>query len=142
LDQRKLIRFQWKAHKLIWGISGGRLGRRVSGMPVLELVTIGRKSGLDRQVLITYVDDNGSPALIGTNAGKDVDPAWVMNLRANPNARARWDGKWHEVTAVELAGEDHERAWGKALAANSGFQTYKMQLTRPVPIIRLETRPI
>ena len=137
MDQRELIRFQWKAHKLIWNISGGRLGRRAAGMPVLELVTIGCKSGLDRQVLISYIDDDGGPALVGTNAGKDVDPAWVMNLRANPLARARWNGEWHEITAHELTGEDHERVWNKALAANAGFQTYKDQLTRPVPIIRL-----
>ena len=140
MDQRKLIRLQWRAHKLIWAISGGRLGRRVSGMPVLELVTIGRKSGLERQVLITYMDDDGVPAMVGTNAGKDVDPAWVLNLRANPKARARWDGEWHDVTAVELSGDDHERVWNRAIATNSGFRTYGDQLTRPIPIIRLEPR--
>ncbi len=136
---RKRMRFQWKAHKLAWNLSGGRLGRRVMGMPVLELVTIGRKSGEERQILISFVDDDGSPAIVGTNAGKDADPAWVLNLRASPHARARWDGKWRRVTAVELDGDDHERVWNKALAANSGFQTYKMGLTRPVPIIRLIT---
>ncbi|MDF1597546.1 MAG: nitroreductase/quinone reductase family protein [Acidimicrobiia bacterium] len=138
-NNRKMMRLQWKAHKLAWNLSGGRLGRRVTGMPVLELVTIGRKSGEERQILISYVDDSGTPAIIGTNAGKDADPAWVLNLRANPNARARWDGKWRQVTAVELTGEDHQHVWNKALAANSGFQTYKMRLTRPVPIIRLIT---
>jgi hypothetical protein len=74
-DRRK-IRLQWKVHKLIWKLSGGRLGRNVIGMPVLELVTIGHKSRQQRQILITYVDSDGAPAIIGTNAGRDADSAW------------------------------------------------------------------
>jgi deazaflavin-dependent oxidoreductase (nitroreductase family) len=106
---RKKMRTQWRAHKLIWNVSGGRLGRKVGGLPVLELVTVGHTSGEERQILIWYFDDNGAPAIVGTNAGKDADPAWVKNLRANPHARARWTGTWHHVTAIELTGGDHDR---------------------------------
>lgn len=138
-DRRK-VRLQWKMHKLVWRISGGRLGRSVIGMPVLELETTGWKSGQQRQILITYVDNAGAPAIVGTNAGRDVDPAWVKNLRANPVARARWDGKWREVVAVELHGDGHQAAWDAVVAANSGYAEYLETLTRPVPILRLEVR--
>jgi len=137
---RKKMQLQWRMHKLVWRLSGGRLGRRVVGMPVLELVTTGRKSGQPRQILITYVDSDGSPAIIGTNAGRDTDPAWVKNLRANPAARARWDGKWREVTGIELSGAEHAAAWKTGVAANSGYEEYRQDLTRPVPIIRLVER--
>jgi deazaflavin-dependent oxidoreductase (nitroreductase family) len=109
-------------------------------MPVLELETIGRKSGQPRQILITYVDSAGAPAIIGTNAGRDKDPAWVMNLSANPQARARWDGKWRNVIAVELDGLDHEAAWDSGVEDNSGYREYGKTLTRPIPILRLEER--
>jgi deazaflavin-dependent oxidoreductase (nitroreductase family) len=134
---RTAMRVQWKMHKVIWNLSGGRLGRKVVGMPVLELVTIGRTSGLERQILITYVDFEGVPAIIGTNAGRDVDPAWVLNLRAHPGARARWNGAWHDVIAVELTGTDHEEGWDAAVAANAGYAAYAETLTRPIPIIHL-----
>lgn len=137
---RRKMQAQWRMHKLVWKLSGGRLGRRVVGMPVLELVTTGHKSGQPRQILITYVECNGSPAIIGTNAGRDVDPAWVKNLRVNPAARARWDGKWREVTGIELAGSEHAAAWAIAVAANSGYEEYRRELTRPIPIIRLDER--
>lgn len=137
---RRKMRFQWKMHKLIWRLSGGRLGRKVVGMPVLELETTGRKSGQPRQILITYVDSDGAPAIIGTNAGRDADPAWVLNLRSNPDARARWDGRWHNVTAIELEGKDHQRAWLAAVRLNPGYEDYLETLTRPVPIIRLANR--
>ena len=135
---RRWMQFQWKSHKWLWNASGGRLGRRVGGAPVLELVTIGHKSGQPRQILITYVEDGGVPALIGTNAGKDVDPAWVKNLRAEPEARARWDGRWRAIRAVELEGEDHDRVWKRGVSTTPEYETYRQILTRPVPIMRLE----
>lgn len=137
---RTKMRVQWKLHKLVWNLSGGRLGRKIMGLPILELITIGRKTGQERQILIMYVDSDGAPAIIGTNAGRDTDPAWVMNLRVNPQARARWDGKWRKVAAVELDGDDYARAWATAVAASPLYAEYKKSLTRPVPIMRLESR--
>lgn len=107
-------------------------------MPVLELVAMGWKSGAERRILITYVDSDGAPAIIGTNAGRDMDPAWVKNLRANPQARARWGGKWRDVTAVELAGPDHAAAWASGVKANAEYSQYRKDLTRPIPIFRLQ----
>ncbi len=137
---RTAMRMQWQLHKLAWNATGGRIGRKVTGMPVLELVTIGNKSGEPRQVLITYVDFDGSPAIIGTNAGRDTDPAWVKNLRANPEARARWDGEWHDVTGVELTRERHQAVWDAAVRSNDGYADYATVLTRPIPIMHLEPR--
>lgn len=135
---RAYMRLQWRLHKALWNASGGRLGRRVSGMPVVEISAIGRRSGVERRILITFVDDGGSPVVVGTNAGKDSDPAWAHNLRAHPDVRARWNGTWHEVCAVELGGENWERAWVAAVAANPEYAYYAVDLTRRVPIFRLE----
>ena len=137
-SHRTWMRLQWRLHKLIWNLSGGRLGRKVLGMPVLELVTVGRKSGRERQILITYVGSADAPLIVGTNAGRDVDPAWVKNLRANAQARLRTAGHWRDVVAIELAGADHEAAWDKAVEASSAYSDYAEVLTRPIPIFRLD----
>lgn len=86
MASRPVMRVQWKLHKLVWRASGGQLGTRVLGMPVLELITTGRKTGQPRPILISYLNVNGAPTLIGTHAGAEHDPAWVGNLRANPDA--------------------------------------------------------
>ena len=137
---RMWMRAQWRIHKLVWNLSGGRVGREVGGMPVLELISVGHRSGLERQILITYVADPTGPLVVGTNAGRDADPAWVRNVRATPGVRARWGGQWHDVTAVELVGDAHEAAWTKAVATNAKYADYAADLTRHVPIIRLEPR--
>lgn len=134
---RTIMRIQWRAHKLLWNASGGRLGREIGGLPILELVTKGRKSGEPRQILINYFDHDGSPALVGTNAGRDTDPAWVLNVRADPNARARWDGVWRDVIARELTGAAHAQLWDAAVAANSAYGGYAESLARPIPIVVL-----
>ena len=137
---RTFMRFQWRAHKVLWNASGGRLGRKVGGLPTLELVTTGRKSGEPRQILITYFDHEGSPVLVGTNAGRDADPAWVLNLRADPNARARWDGAWRDVAARELTGTEHSEVWEAAVQANHAYAEYAESLTRLIPIVVLTER--
>ena len=68
-------RLQWKAHKLVWRLSGGRLGRTVGRMPVLELTASGHNSVRPRSVLIWFVEHAGRPVIAGTNAGADYDPA-------------------------------------------------------------------
>jgi deazaflavin-dependent oxidoreductase (nitroreductase family) len=134
---RAKMRRQWKTHKFFWKLSGGRLGRRAVGLPVLELVTTGHKSGASRSILITFIDEVAGPAVIGTNAGLDVDPAWVKNLRANPRARIRINGQWSDVVAQEVAGDDHDRIWSAATAAFPGYNDYLKTLTRTVPIMLL-----
>jgi hypothetical protein len=71
MASRASMRWQWRTHKLMWNLSGGHLGRRVVGMPVLELVTTGHKSGERRSILITYIDEPGGPVIFATNAGLD-----------------------------------------------------------------------
>lgn len=134
---RVAMRVQWALHKLAWNLSGGRIGTKVVGMSVVELVTIGHKSGEERQVLLNYVELEGAPVVIGSNAGRDSDPAWVRNLRANPRARARWGGRWHDVVAEELEGTVRESAWEAAVAVSEGYRGYAEGMTRPIPILRL-----
>lgn len=132
------MRFQWRAHRLIWDLSGGRLGRRAIGMPVLELVTTGHKSGRERSILITYVDTQNGPALAGSNAGASSDPAWVKNLRNDPDARIRRNGQWQQVRARFPEAEERADIWAKFIEADDGYAEYEEMVSREIPIVVLE----
>jgi deazaflavin-dependent oxidoreductase (nitroreductase family) len=131
------MRFQWKAHKLVWNLSGGRLGRRAIGMPVLEVVTTGHRTGRPRSILISYVLTPEGPAMAGTNAGLDRDPAWVQNLRANPEARVRERGEWRDVRARFVEGPEWDDVWDR-FREHAGYADYERMVTRPIPIVVLE----
>jgi deazaflavin-dependent oxidoreductase (nitroreductase family) len=134
---RWFMRLQWRVHRLVWAVSGGRVGRKAIGMPVLELVTIGRRSGQARSILISYVSTSSGPALAGTNAGLDRDPAWVGNLRANRRARVREGGRWRDVEARFLEGHEWQETWERFLE-HPGYADYQRMLNRPIPLVVLE----
>lgn len=123
------MRFQWRLHRLAWDLPGGRIGARVLGMPVLELVTIGHKSSQDRSILISYVETD-------SGAGAETDPAWIENLRANPNVRVKRSGEWQSGRARFLDGDHHAGVWSKFVEADGGY--YEAMLDRPIPIVVLE----
>lgn len=109
-------------------------------MPVLELVTTGHRSGEPRSILITYVDTPEGPAVAGTNAGADRDPAWVRNLRADPVARIRQRGRWTDVGARFIDGPTWQETWDR-FRRHRGYADYEKLVDRPIPIVVLEPRP-
>ncbi|MGH8945100.1 MAG: nitroreductase/quinone reductase family protein [Acidimicrobiia bacterium] len=134
---RWLLRIGWRLHRLVWDLTGGRLGRRVMGLSVLELVTTGHRSGQPRSILINYMPTPHGPALAGSNAGETHDPAWVKNLRAHPNARIRKDGRWLEVEARFLEGAEREQVW-TGFVLHGDYAKYAKVAGRPIPIVLLE----
>ena len=58
----------------------------LAGLPVLDVTTTGRKSGLRRTSHLIAVPIGDTLALLGTNFGQPSTPAWVLNLEADPHA--------------------------------------------------------
>jgi deazaflavin-dependent oxidoreductase (nitroreductase family) len=128
------MRLQWRAHRLVWDLSGGRLTNRVGGLPILELETTGHRSGAPRSILISYVDTPPAPVLAGSNAGADHDPAWVKNLRAAPRARVRQAGEWRDVRARFLEGEERQSVW-ELFLRHRAYSGYERMTNRIIPLV-------
>ena len=74
-----------RVHRIVLGATGGRLGWRASGMPVIELTTTGRHSGLPRKTMLTSPYEEGSMmVIVASRGGDDGHPAWYLNLRDHP----------------------------------------------------------
>ena len=67
--------------------NGGKVGGPFEGADLLLLTTTGAKSGQPRVSPLAYQRVDGRMLIIGSYRGADIDPAWVHNLRANPQAR-------------------------------------------------------
>ena len=100
-------------HRGLLKVSGGRVGWSGMGMPVLELTTIGRKSGQPRSVMLTTpISDGDSMIIVASRGGDDTHPAWFLNLRDNPDVEVATQGKpSRKMTARVATTEERARLW-------------------------------
>jgi deazaflavin-dependent oxidoreductase (nitroreductase family) len=136
--KRWLFRLAWKLHRFWYRVSGGRIGAKVAGLPVLELTTTGRSSGEPRSVMLTYLDDPSGFIVIASNAGDRRDPAWWRNLQAEPAATVRIGRRSHAVRMRQLESDERERAWHRVVAAFDGYAKYAGSTTRTIPVALLD----
>src|SRR5438067_546245 len=73
-----------RIHLWVYRKTRGRLLSKMRGMPTVLLTTTGRRSGRRHTVPLPYFEDGKGKVVIGSFAGGDKNPAWVLNLVANP----------------------------------------------------------
>ncbi len=125
-------------HRLLYRSTGGRLGGRLGGHPMLLLDNVGRRSGLLRQTPLLYVPDGERFLVIASNAGDDRPPAWLLNLRANPETRIRVDRERFAVRARVADEDERKDLWRKAVAAYPPYAEYEKRTQRLIPVVVLE----
>src|SRR3712207_7255553 len=97
-----------KLHASVFRATGGRIGGRMVGSPVLLLVTTGRKSGRRRTTVLLYLEDGGRYVIVASNGGTAKHPVWWLNLQANPEATVEVGGRKTRVRATEARrSEEH-----------------------------------
>jgi deazaflavin-dependent oxidoreductase (nitroreductase family) len=107
-------------------------------MDVLELTTVGRRTGEPRTVALYTVEDGGRAVVAASHVGEDRDPVWWLNLRSNPDAEVRRHGRRTRVRAREAEGDERERLWAALVAANPDYAEYAERTTRRIPVVVLE----
>jgi deazaflavin-dependent oxidoreductase (nitroreductase family) len=112
---RPLLKTFWTLHRAAYRITGGRLGlqqpKRGAKFGMLRLHTVGRRSGQKRIAMIGYFEDGPNLVTLAMNGwGKD-EPAWWLNLQADPTATVELPGGTREVRARAATGSERERLW-------------------------------
>jgi len=111
------------ADRLVGRLTGGRVVA-LGLLPSLILTTTGRRSGRPRRNPLLYVRDGDAFVVIGSNWGKSGQPAWSLNLLADPRATVTIGGRHLPVGARVATGAERERLWGLLLAEWPAYQTY------------------
>ena len=122
---------------LVFRLSGGRLMGKMNGLPVLVLVTRGRKSGKSRAAPLLYIEDEGSFVVIASFGGQPEHPSWYLNLQAEPQARVEIAGKQIAVRAETVRGEERDRLWRQMTAGYGGYEGYQRKTAREIPVVLL-----
>lgn len=115
----------------------GPLGRTF-GVRNVILTTTGRRTGRVRSIPLFAFEDDDRLVIVGSNAGRERDPAWVGNLRAEPRATVQAGRRSWPVRAYEAAGEERVRLWELVVAGFGGYALYQERAPRPIPLFVLE----
>jgi deazaflavin-dependent oxidoreductase (nitroreductase family) len=128
-----------RVHRLVLGATGGRLGWRASGMPVIELTTTGRRSGQARKTMLTSPYQEGPTiVIVASRGGDDHHPAWYLNLRDHPEVTVSMGGQPDQRMRAEIADpEDRERLWPLITADHSNYAGYQVKTERELPVVLL-----
>lgn len=133
----RLMSAVWRIHPHLYRMSRGRIGGRIGALDVLVLTTVGRSSGKPRAVALMGFDDGDRIVVCGSNAGEPRDPAWVQNLRAEPDATVERGALTVAVTAHEASGDERDRLWTRLLELDPAYAEYARRTTRTLPIVVL-----
>lgn len=120
--------------------SGGRVGGRFEGAPLLLLHHRGAKSGKEYVNPLMYQDlGGGSLAIFASKGGAPTNPDWFHNLRANPNAKIELGADTVDVVARVASNEDRDRIWEAQKRAYPNFAEYERSAGgRTIPVVVLD----
>lgn len=144
---RALVRAFWMIHRAVYRLSGGRLGvwRPKSGtrFGTMRLATVGRRSGQRRIAMLGYFEDGPNLVTVAMNGWGEADPAWWLNLQADPRATVDLPGGRRRVRARAATGEERERLWA-TIAEYPGWgddiDALAARRSRPTAVVVLEPR--
>ena len=136
-----LLRRLTGVHTAAYRVTHGVIGHRVPGSaPVLLLDHVGARSGTKRTSPLVYVADGADLVIVASKGGYAKHPAWLHNLRANPDTTVQVGSEKRAVRAREASAPERERLWPLAVKTYSGYTGYQQRTDREIPLVVLEPR--
>ncbi len=144
LPPRWVIRSAWVIHRALFNLTGGRFGlkrptARQWGM--MRLHTIGRHSGRERVAILAYFEDGPNLVTLAMNGWGDPEPAWWLNLQANPDASLELPAEPRAVRARAATPEERPRLWAEWGTYNGpNFEGFAARRSRETAVVIFEPR--
>ena len=126
------------AHRILYRVTGGRVGRRLVSNDMLILTTRGRRTGKRHEVPLLYLRDGRRMVVIASYGGRPHNPNWFDNLLRDPSVEVQIDGRRLRARAVVASGSERDTWWSRFVAAYPGYAGYQERTDRRIPIVFLE----
>jgi F420H(2)-dependent quinone reductase len=144
LPPRWFVKTAWQVHRGILRASCGRKGLwppRPGKWGALRLTTAGRRSGEPRSVILGYYEDGHNLVSMAMNGWGAAEPAWWLNLQANPQAVVELGGgRRQEVLARSAVGGERERLWQRWRELEENLDSYAARRPQETAVVVLEPR--
>ena len=140
LPPRWFIRSAWAIHRAMFRLTGGRRGlwrATPERWGTFRLHTVGRKSGKERIAILGYQEDGPNLVTMAMNGWMEAEPAWWLNLQAQPHVTVELKGASRSVRARAAEGEERARLWALFPEADK----YAWRRPGETAVVVLEPRP-
>lgn len=104
----------------------------------MRLTTSGRRTSLQRSVIIAYLEDGPNLVTMAMNGWADGEPDWWLNLQAHPNARVVLPDGPRSVTARAAAGAQRSRLWSLWREIEPSVDSYAALRSTETAVVILE----
>lgn len=118
--------------------TAGAEAGELRGKPVIVLTTVGAKSGALRKTALMRVEHEGRYAVVASKGGAPENPAWYWNISKNSRVELQDGAVKRDYTARELAGDERDLWWERAVAAWPEYADYQTKTDRLIPVFVLE----
>jgi deazaflavin-dependent oxidoreductase (nitroreductase family) len=134
-----------RAHRLDMALLKFTRGKftmtQLAGWPIIEITTLGVKSGQLRTMPLIGVIDAEKIAIIASNFGREHNPGWFYNLKAHPECEVTFHARSKKYSARELEGAEYDHYWKLAVSYYAGYEKYKERAApRHIPVMLLEPK--
>ena len=138
---RWFVRLAWSTHRGLYRVTGGRIGLwrpKPGKWGTARLTTTGRRSGQHRSVMVGYFEDGPNLVTMATNGWSDGEPAWWLNLQANPIATAELADGRRTVKGRAAAEEERARLWSRWRTIDANLDAYAARRSGETAVVILE----
>lgn len=143
LPPRWVIRTAWRIHRGLYRVSGGRFGLRRPNDKTYGLMcvtTVGRRSGLERSVMLGYFDDGPNLVTMAMNGWGAAEPGWWLNVQSNPDVTAALVGEVRPVTGRAADGAERDRLWSHWQEIDRNLDQYAAMRPTETAVVVFEPR--
>jgi deazaflavin-dependent oxidoreductase (nitroreductase family) len=144
LPPRWFIRSFWTVQRAAYAVTGGRFGLRTATTDrwgMLRLRTVGRRSGEERIAILGYFEDGRDLVTMAMNGWADAEPAWWLNLRAQPDVTVDLPGGSRAVRARAADPDERPRLWARWAIYDKDLDAFAARCSRETAVVILEPRP-
>jgi deazaflavin-dependent oxidoreductase (nitroreductase family) len=106
----------------------------------MRLTTVGRRTGRSRAVIVGYFEDGPNLVTMAMNGWGDAEPAWWLNLQANPDVTVDLVDGSRQVTGRAAQGEERERLWARWRQLDKNLDGYAARRSMETAVVVLEPR--
>jgi deazaflavin-dependent oxidoreductase (nitroreductase family) len=140
---RWFVRTAWVVHRAIYNVTRGRRGLwqpKPGKWGTMRVTTTGRKTGKERSVILGYYEDGADLVTMAMNGWAEGEPAWWLNLQANPDAVVVLKDGTREVVASVAVGAERKRLWARWQEMGDDVEGYAKLRSTETAVVVLSPR--